>query len=303
MDDNTRQGSGSTTTNTMTTSTGTLTTDNSTVACGCPQLGAETIQVEQVLGANMQQRVVEFAMNVPDPKPDIEQVVDVFVKNLVIDHIAVIPDKIVVRGSLEVKVMYVAALPNQPVHAFEQDNVRFTRDIPIDGAQPGMKATADVTVEFIQYDFDPANPRQVFITIVLKIWARVVTVTDMDVYTLSPISEVGQTEVTTASAAENLAGTPPISTGNVQVTEPPVPNAGANLGASGTATVTGNGVNVRTGPGTNFPIITKVDSGETVSILESAFGWNKVVLSDGNTTGWIAGWLMSSGAQPVAPQG
>lgn len=145
MSDKKRQSSGSTNTTSITTTAGTLTPDSSQAACGCEpqQLGQETIQVEQVLGANMQQRVVEFAMVVPDPKPDIEQVIDVYIKNLEIGSIAVIPDKVVVRGSLAVKVMYVADLPYQPVHAYEQDNIRWTRDIPIEGAEPGMKATAD----------------------------------------------------------------------------------------------------------------------------------------------------------------
>lgn len=143
MDDKTRQGSGSTSTGTVATSIGSLTTDNSQVACGCQQPGPETIQVEQVMGANMQQRVVETAMMVPDPKPDIEQIIDVYVKDLTITSISVITDKVVVRGDLEVKIMYVADLPNQPVHAFEQSHVRWTRDIPVDGARPGMKATAD----------------------------------------------------------------------------------------------------------------------------------------------------------------
>jgi hypothetical protein len=302
MDDKTRQSSGSTTTTSVTSAAGPTTAANAEAACN-QQLGAETIQVEQVLGADMKQRVVEFAMVVPDPKPDIEQIIDVYIKKLEIISINVIPDKVVVRGTLEVKVVYVADLPNQPLHAFEQDKVHWTRDIPIDGAQPGMKATADAVVEYINYDFDSANPRQVYITIVLKVWTRVVTATDMDVYTLSPVSEVGQFEVTTASAAEGLAaGTAPAPS-NVTVTPGVTPTAGTSMGVSGMAMVTGNKVNVRTGPGTNFPVVTQVNKGDSVTLKDQAFGWNKVVLSDGNTTGWIAGWLLNTGTMPPSPQG
>jgi len=142
MDDKIRQSSGSSTTTSVTSAAGSTTAANAEGGCN-PQLGPETIQVEQVLGADMKQRVVEFAMVVPDPKPDIEQIIDVYIKKLEITSINVIPDKVVVRGTLEVKVVYVADLPNQPLHAFEQEKVHWTRDIPIDGAQPGMKATAD----------------------------------------------------------------------------------------------------------------------------------------------------------------
>jgi len=286
MDDKTRQGS--------------MIMAGDQAECSCPQPGPETIQVEQVLGASMQQRVVEAAMMVPDPKPDIEQVIDVYVKDLKVKSIDVISGKVVVRGDLEVKVMYVAQLPNQPVHAFEQDHVRWTRDIQIADAKPGMSATADVAAEYVGYDFDPANPRQIYITIVLKVWTRVVTTTEMDVTTLAPISQGNQVEVSTASAAESMTtgGSPSTveyETPNVVVTPGAAPTTGTQAPVAGTATVTGNGVNVRTGPGTNFPVVTQVDKGEVVTLKDQAFGWNKVVLSDGNTTGWIAGWLLNVG--------
>jgi uncharacterized protein YgiM (DUF1202 family) len=75
------------------------------------------------------------------------------------------------------------------------------------------------------------------------------------------------------------------------------------MGVSGGATVTGTNVNVRTGPGTNFPVVTKVTKGDVVTLKDQAFGWYKVVLSDGATTGWIAGWLMNVGAAAGAPKG
>lgn len=295
MADKKRQGSSTTTTSgTIAVTTG-AGPESPEMACGYPTLGAETIQVEQVLGANMMQRVVEADMTVPDPKPDVEQVIDVFVKNLTITNVSVIPDKVVVRGQLEIKVMYVAALPNQPVHAFELPNVRWTRDIPVEGALPGMKATADAMVEFISFDFDPSNPRQVHVTLVLKVWTRVVTTTQMDVSVLLPSEEMGMGEMGPP------AGAPPMPSGeapgNVVVSGPGLPpTAGTKMGVSGTATVTGTRVNVRTGPGTNFPVVTQVNKGDVVTLKDQAFGWYKVVLADGATTGWIAGWLLNVGA-------
>lgn len=328
MDDKARAASGSTdtTNSTVKTVSGVTTTSSSELECFCPEPGPETIEVEQVLGAEMAQRVVEFDMFVPAQKPDIEQVVDVYVKELEITKIDVIPDKVVVRGELEVKVMYVADLPNQPVHAFERKHIRWTRDIEIDGAEPDMKATADVSVEFVDFDFDnnhhhhhhhhdAEDKRKVHITIVLKVWARVVTTTEMDVYALSPVDEVGVVESTTASsvgtdhvsasqftdesvsASEtgggNIAG---FGEQNVIVTGPMTPTAGVSTSVTGTVTVTGNVVNVRTGPGTNFPVVSKVNKGTTLTVKEQAFGWYKVVLPDGTTTGWIASWLVSGTA-------
>jgi uncharacterized protein YraI len=57
-------------------------------------------------------------------------------------------------------------------------------------------------------------------------------------------------------------------------------------------TVTGSRVNLRTGPGTNYPSIKKLGRGDTVKILEHAFGWYKVQLLGGADSGWIAGWFV-----------
>ncbi|MEG6585215.1 SPOCS domain-containing protein [Dendrosporobacter sp. 1207_IL3150] len=324
MDDELRA-SGSSTSSNTTASGGVTTVDSADVICGCPEPGPETIEVEQVLAAEMRQKVVEFDMFVPEQKPDIEQVVDVYVKDVCIKSVDIIPNKVIIRGDLEVKVMYVADLPDQPVHAFERKNIRFTRDIDVDGADPDMKATADVQVEYVDYDFHRRHDdRKVHITIVLKFWTRVLTTTQMDVYALTPVDEVGVFESNkastssddsvsaskftddTVSASQTGGGDiEAFSPENMLVTGPLESTAGMNMSINGTlGSVTGNNVNVRTGPGTNFPSIRKVNRGESVTIKEQAFGWYRVVLSDGSTTGWIASWLVDTGTgTPVQPKG
>ena len=311
-EEDTRNSSSSTNASTTATATtsGTATIENAEVVCGCPEPGPETIAVEQVLAANMAQRVVEFTMTVPDPKPDIDQVLDVYVKDVDIDDVTVIENKIIVRGALKVKVMYVAHLPDQPVHAFERRHVRFTRDIEVPGALPGMNCNADVAVEFVDYDFDCDCRRKVDITIVLKAWVRVMATTEMDVYAMSPVTEVDDVEHHTASVLytqpQELTKASEFGTvehvpveENVVVTNPLQPEAGVAMGVTGTAAVNGNHVNVRTGPGTNYPVVTQVNRGDTVMLRDQAFGWYNVTLQDG-TDGWIAGWLLNT---TVAPQG
>lgn len=351
MSDDLRQSSGSTSLSTGASISGTGTVDSAELICGCPEPGPETIEIEQVLGAEMAQRVVEFDMFVPERKPDIEQVVDVYVKNVEINDVNVIHDKVIIRGDLEVKVMYVADLPDQPVHAFEKRHIRYTRDIVVDGAEPGMDASADVTVEYVDYDFHRHHDkRKVHVTIVLKFWARVMSTTEMDVFTVGPVTEVGQIEVLSANATSGFFGgdatsasqtgggdvtvhgaqhmseegmhynthdelhyssengmhyTSENGSGYMSVTGPGItPTAGTSMGVSGTGTINGTGVNVRTGPGTNFPIVSKIDKGTTVTIKEQAFGWYKVVFADGKT-GWIASWLVDTGngAVPEKPKG
>ncbi|HMM20786.1 MAG TPA: DUF3794 domain-containing protein [Selenomonadales bacterium] len=117
-------------------------------------LGAQTgpIIVRQVIGEQEQQKVLDINIRVPDEKPPIEQIIDVFVKDVDINSVDVITDKIIVRGDLEIKAIYVADTPDQAVHAVELRHVKWTQDIAIAGARKGMDAEASVVVEFVDYD-------------------------------------------------------------------------------------------------------------------------------------------------------
>lgn len=119
-------------------------------------LGVQTgpIIVRQVIGERMRQKVLDVHIVVPDRKPSIEQIVDVFVKDVEVLNVEVIPDKVIVRGEFEIKAIYVAALPDQPVHAVEIKHYKWTQDIDIPGARRGMDADASVVVEFVDYDVD-----------------------------------------------------------------------------------------------------------------------------------------------------
>lgn len=125
--------------------------------CVGAQMGPQTIIVRQVVGEQEQQKVLDIHVVVPDRKPAIEQIVDVFVKNVQINSVGVITDKIIVRGDFEIKAIYVACLPDQPVHAVEIKNYKFTQDIAIPGARKGMDADASVAIEFVDYDIDESS--------------------------------------------------------------------------------------------------------------------------------------------------
>jgi len=121
------------------------------------QTGPQTIIVRQVVGEQEQQKVLDVSVTVPDPKPAIEQIIDVFVKNVEVNSVDLITDKVIVRGDLEIKAIYVACTPEQQVLAVEVNNVKWTQDIPIVGARRGMDADASVVVEFVDYDISPAT--------------------------------------------------------------------------------------------------------------------------------------------------
>jgi uncharacterized protein YraI len=53
------------------------------------------------------------------------------------------------------------------------------------------------------------------------------------------------------------------------------------------AVVVGNGINVRTGPGTKYPSIAKVDEGLRIKLLEKVGNWYRMESRDGKIKGWI----------------
>ncbi|GGJ10059.1 hypothetical protein GCM10010885_19030 [Alicyclobacillus cellulosilyticus] len=77
---------------------------------------------------------------------------------------------------------------------------------------------------------------------------------------------------------------------------PPVSAAsgGAQSGAAGgggTQKVTTMSVHVRSGPGTNYPVIGSLDGGTVVTVIHTRGTWDQVALADGRT-GYVAAWLL-----------
>ncbi|WP_312200627.1 DUF3794 domain-containing protein [Anaerospora hongkongensis] len=120
----------------------------------CIQPISPAMVVCQLVGENQTQKSMDICVRVPRRNPAIDQIIDVYVKDLKLTYVNAICDKVIVRGCYEVKVLYAACEPKKPVHAIEVRNIRFTADVDIWGASSGMDAEADVVVEFIDYDCD-----------------------------------------------------------------------------------------------------------------------------------------------------
>jgi hypothetical protein len=59
--------------------------------------------------------------------------------------------------------------------------------------------------------------------------------------------------------------------------------------------VTGNSVNMRAGPGTDFDVVDRLNRGSEVEVLQDpGTGWLELRAVDSGVTGWIADWLVSA---------
>ena len=72
-------------------------------------------------------------------------------------------------------------------------------------------------------------------------------------------------------------------------------SSGSTSQTSYKATVTATSLNVRSGAGTSYSVITKLSKGTVVDVIESASnGWKKIKTSNG-TTGWVSGDYLTKG--------
>ncbi|TMU85659.1 N-acetylmuramoyl-L-alanine amidase [Bacillus sp. BHET2] len=69
------------------------------------------------------------------------------------------------------------------------------------------------------------------------------------------------------------------------------PNYSAHA-ETGKVTISVSTLNVRTGPGLSYPVLTKVHRGEEYKIVDTQKDWYKVETSSGE--GWVADWLVSA---------
>lgn len=137
------------------------------------QVLKKTVRVEDVIGEASGQSIVKGDVSVPEPKPDIEEVLQVEGKAKDTEF-KVIDDKIIVEGVLDVGVLYAAIVsgdrPQQPVHFLEAE-IPFTQFLEIEGAREGMSKFVRVEVEHIKGRRKDA--RTVSIEAILKIKAKV----------------------------------------------------------------------------------------------------------------------------------
>ncbi|NQS76827.1 MAG: SH3 domain-containing protein [Peptococcaceae bacterium] len=87
---------------------------------------------------------------------------------------------------------------------------------------------------------------------------------------------------------------------NIEKSPAPTPTPPAAPGVNTTVKVNGSVVNIRSGPGTGYGLVTQVYAGATMPVLGSANDWYNVRLPSG-ASGWIANWLVSVVTTPTNP--
>jgi hypothetical protein len=140
----------------------------------------ETLQLEQVVGEERTQVLVKEDISIPDEKPGADKVLDVKITGVKIPHedLVIINDKVILSGTIHVKVIYVSIKSSQAVHAVEA-KIKFRNFIAIPGALPEQVALIQAVVEHATAHVRVGDT--ISVEIILRITGRVVQTICVDV--------------------------------------------------------------------------------------------------------------------------
>ena len=101
------------------------------------------LKMDSLVGESSSQVVLKDTFYTPEPKPNVEKILDTTVDDIKITEKKVIRDKVIVKGYVDVQIVYVAALSDQPVHATNR-RILFNSFVEIIGAREDLDVEVDV---------------------------------------------------------------------------------------------------------------------------------------------------------------
>ncbi|MCC5912036.1 MAG: DUF3794 domain-containing protein [Clostridiaceae bacterium] len=129
------------------------------------ELMKDILKVDQVIGKNTVQAIIEGDILAPDAKPDITRVVGVD-GNVQVTKRETQDNKIVVEGTVQFKVLYASDKGEEPLYSIDSAT-EFKQDIEIEGITAQMKNEVNVEVEHI--DFNLNNDRKISVKAVINL--------------------------------------------------------------------------------------------------------------------------------------
>lgn len=137
----------------------------------------DVLKVDQMVGQQLSQALVEGDIVVPEVKPDIARILDVD-GTVIINSKEVIQDKVMVEGSVHCTVLYVGQGDPRLIESLETD-IGFTHYLDLPGARPNMLSALKCQVEHVEYGV--INSRKLNIKAVVDMQARVNEVVGLEV--------------------------------------------------------------------------------------------------------------------------
>lgn len=134
------------------------------------ELVREAIKVNQVIGSETAQTVVDSDIIVPDVKPDIARIL-LMDGDVSVNSTEVIQDKVLVNGTIDFKILYVPEGEEQSIKSIN-NSTDFSYGLDVPNAGQGMKSKVKCDVEHIEYEI--LNGRKVNAKTIVRVYGRVI---------------------------------------------------------------------------------------------------------------------------------
>ncbi len=141
----------------------------------------DLLQVEEIIGQKTVKEVLAQSVEIPQEKPPVDRVLEA--RASVIEITPTVEENgVFMVGQLEVRVLYIAAVPSeeldQPVQ-FVARTVQFENFIPVSGAEPNFISHTSVVVQSL--DTRVINDRTVEVNVNLEEYARVTNLRQLEI--------------------------------------------------------------------------------------------------------------------------
>ncbi len=138
----------------------------------------DLLKLDQVVGEETSQALVEGEINVPETKAPVAKILDINAE-VVISSREVLQDKVMVEGILRYDVLYVPE-DDAVIDSMDAD-IGFTQYLELPGAKPKMVSQLKLNVEHI--DFELASGRKINVKSVLNLYGQVSEVMELEAVT------------------------------------------------------------------------------------------------------------------------
>jgi hypothetical protein len=128
----------------------------------------DLLKLDQIVGENIAQALVEGDISIPDTKPAVARVLDIS-GQAIISSRELIQDKVMVEGVLQYDILYISEGEDQ-LESVEVE-IGFTQYLDIPGARPKMLPWLDLKVEHIEFDI--LSGRRLSLKAVIKLYGKV----------------------------------------------------------------------------------------------------------------------------------
>lgn len=133
------------------------------------ELVREAVRLNQSIGEDTTQTVVENDIIVPDIKPDISRIL-LLDGDAWVNSAEAASDKLLISGTVRYKILYVSDDPDQPIKSITTaTGFQYSMDIP--DTRQGMQCRVKCDIEHMEYEI--LNSRKVNVKAILSLYGRV----------------------------------------------------------------------------------------------------------------------------------